>query len=279
MTDLISSLIDEHAVDGYRQDFNIDPILFWRRADALDRQGITEIRYIEGLYLFWDTLLERHPHLLIDNCASGGRRIDLETISRSIPLWRSDVQCVTDFDPIAGQIQTHGLAHWIPCHTIGTHLKPGDTYNFRSAMSTGIAFHAGMYEATPIPIDYPWDWHHRMAGELRRVIECSLGDYYPLINSGLSDNGWLLYQMHRPDLGVGFIVAFRRPDSEFELGRFRLKAIGPGSYNLEDVDSQRVWTADAQELVSQGISIHLPEARSSKLIFYSRLSPPLIFTD
>ena len=30
-----------------------------------------------------DELLRRHPGLAIDNCASGGRRIDIETIGRS----------------------------------------------------------------------------------------------------------------------------------------------------------------------------------------------------
>ena len=38
----------------------------------------------------WDELRRRHPGLWIDNCASGGRRIDLETLTRSLPLWPSD---------------------------------------------------------------------------------------------------------------------------------------------------------------------------------------------
>jgi alpha-galactosidase len=35
-------------------------------------------------------LLAANPGLFIDNCASGGQRIDLETCARSIPLWRTD---------------------------------------------------------------------------------------------------------------------------------------------------------------------------------------------
>ncbi len=41
---------------------------------------MTEIRYVEGHYAMWDELRARHPGLWIDNCASGGRRIDLETL-------------------------------------------------------------------------------------------------------------------------------------------------------------------------------------------------------
>ena len=38
----------------------------------------------------WDEILATHPGLLIDDCSSGGRRIDIETLARSFPLWRSD---------------------------------------------------------------------------------------------------------------------------------------------------------------------------------------------
>ncbi len=272
LIDLISALIEEHGVDCYRQDFNIDPLSFWQRADAPDRQGIAEIRHIENLYAFWDALLERFPHLIIDNCASGGRRIDLETTSRSIPLWRSDVQCFTDFDPLAGQVQTQGLAHWVPCSAIGTHLRPNDSYNFRSAMCTGVAFHAGMYEYTPIPQDYPWDWHRKMLNEHKRAIPYFLSDYYPLIDCTRSPKDWTIYQMHDPATHGGCVVALRREQSVYELGRFPLKALEPGTYQLEDVDSGEVQSIEANELTTKGLSIHLAEQRSSRLIFYTRRS-------
>ena len=72
-------LIEENGIDYYRQDFNMLPAGYWRDADEPGRSGIKEIRHIENLYKFWDYLLERFPGLLIDNCASGGRRIALET--------------------------------------------------------------------------------------------------------------------------------------------------------------------------------------------------------
>ena len=73
-----------------RIDFNINPGSYWAQADGANRTGITENRYIQGLYALWDALLAAHPGLIIDDCSSGGRRIDVETLSRSFPLWRSD---------------------------------------------------------------------------------------------------------------------------------------------------------------------------------------------
>ncbi len=86
LTDYITNLIKKEGIDYYRQDFNFDPMPFWQKNDRSDRVGMSEIRHIEGLYAYWDSLLVRFPNLLIDNCASGGRRLDIETTSRSAPL-------------------------------------------------------------------------------------------------------------------------------------------------------------------------------------------------
>lgn len=92
MTQFLSTAIAEWRIDCLRFDYNIDPLPFWRHCDKNepDRAGIAEIRYVEGLYRMWDDLLKAHPGIFIDNCASGGRRIDLETSARSLPLWRTD---------------------------------------------------------------------------------------------------------------------------------------------------------------------------------------------
>ncbi len=61
LADLLSRRITEYGIDTYRNDFNIDPLGYWRQADAPDRQGMTEIQYVEGLYSLWDELLAGHP--------------------------------------------------------------------------------------------------------------------------------------------------------------------------------------------------------------------------
>ena len=103
LTDHVVKLLNDGNISCYRQDFNFDPHPFWDKADAPDRIGITEIRHITGLYQYWDDLLARCPGLLIDNCASGGRRIDIESISRSMPLWPERL-------PMLPGLQHHGHA-------------------------------------------------------------------------------------------------------------------------------------------------------------------------
>ena len=106
-----------------------------RRAD---RQGITEIRHVEGYLAYWDELRRRHPGLLIDSCASGGRRNDLETLRRAVPLLRSDYQSF-DGDPAyapGNQGHTYGLSSWIPYYGQGVYYSDRQfVYSARSYLS------------------------------------------------------------------------------------------------------------------------------------------------
>jgi DNA-binding CsgD family transcriptional regulator len=76
---------------------------------------MTQLLYNAGLYAMWDAVLASRPGLVIDNCASGGRRIDLETLSRSVPLWRSDFNLLGTH-PESFQMQTMGLSAFSPVH-------------------------------------------------------------------------------------------------------------------------------------------------------------------
>ena len=88
-----------------------------------------------GLYQFWDDLLKKHPDLLIDNCASGGRRIDFETLRRSVVLTRSDVIFRS---PTSSQCIGFGLSHWIPYHGMGSVTV--EPYQFRSGLGAVLSW-------------------------------------------------------------------------------------------------------------------------------------------
>ena len=88
LVDHVDRMIAREAIDIYRQDFNMDPLPFWLAHDRPDRRGITEIGHVTGLLAYWDELLRRHPGVLYDNCASGGRRNDLESMRRGVALYQ-----------------------------------------------------------------------------------------------------------------------------------------------------------------------------------------------
>jgi alpha-galactosidase len=218
MTAYLDAAIRQYQLAWLRIDYNIDPLQFWRMADDRDpdRVGMTEIRYVEGLYRIWDDLRAAHPGLLIDNCASGGRRIDLETCSRSVPLWRSDNTCDMVGDgpetilaaAIKNQVMSGGLNRYVPFSTVGQMgVSP---YLFRSGFNAGIAFCQDLR-----PAAFPRDLLRQAIAEARRIRPYWLGDFYPLTAVTTDPRDWCVLQYHRPEEQDGIVLAFRRPDSPF----------------------------------------------------------------
>ncbi len=264
LTELLSQRIREYGVDVYRNDFNIDPLPFWRANDAEDRQGITEIRYVEGHYALWDELLARHPGLVIDNCASGGRRIDLETITRSVPLWRSDTSC-SPGHPDWNQAQSYGLGLYLPLHTAcGWTPEP---YDFRSAATAGaICQWAYLDEDFPLPLA------KATIAEAKANQPYWYGDFYPLTPCTTTPDQFMAYQLHRADLNAGLVLAFRRPECDLFGLIVSLRGLDPeATYVLEIVDDarrKRMRRVSGKALQTEGLELRLSRPGSSLIVRY-----------
>lgn len=251
------------GVDVYRNDFNIDPLPFWQAKDTPDRQGISEIRYIEGLYQMWDDFLAGKPGLTIDNCASGGRRIDFEMIARSYPLWQSDTQCVVDCPPIQDQDQNLGLSLYVPLHSGG--VWGFDPYRWRSIVTVGTSL--CMDQKGP---NYNREAAKKMIAEAKRLRPYLLGDYYPLLSTPKDQTAWVAWQYDRPDIGEGMAMAFRRAASPYSRAQLGLKAIDPkAKYELEWVDGKKKQVLDGKAL--QGLEVEIAGKERSVLVVYRKL--------
>ena len=270
LTDHVDKLLTEQGIDLYRQDFNIDPLGYWRAHDAPDRQGITEIRHVEGYLAYWDELRRRHPALLIDSCASGGRRNDLETLRRAVPLLRSDYQSFQG-DPafaLGNQCHTYGLAAWLPYFGQGVYYNDDRlVYAVRSHFCPAF----GMCCDVRKP-GVDWGKFRRLTEDWRRVAPCFLGDYYPLTPYSLEPTVWMAWQFHRPDLGEGMVQAFRRAESAYEAARFRLQGLDPAArYRVTNLDAPGTTEATGRELAERGLAIAIPERPGAAIITYRRL--------
>ena len=256
-------LIEENGIDYYRQDFNMLPAGYWRDADEPGRSGIKEIRHIENLYKFWDYLLERFPGLLIDNCASGGKRLDWESIGRSAPLWRSDYYHYDD--PDGYQCHTYLWNVFLPIH--GTCILLPYQDSFRSSLSSALQCNWKVTEPGVSVLDM-----QQRIREYRDIREYYYEDYYPLSGTGdlTGSDVWLAYQMHRPSDDSGIVVAFRRqnaPDAEYTV---RLGGLTPdASYTLVDCDTQAETVRSGREL-TEGLTLRLDNPKSSLLIKYRK---------
>ncbi len=256
LVDHVDKLLTEEGIDLYRQDFNMDPLDAWRANDAPDRQGITENKHIVGLFHYWDELRRRHPDLLIDTCASGGRRNDLETLRRAVPLWRTDFP----FDPIATQCHTYGISFWIPFS--GTGVKVIDNYDFRSNAAPEFTCHWDMRDKS---LDY--DLMRRQLADWQRYAPNFMGDYYPLTPYSTNNGVWMAWQFDRPETGEGMVQVFRREGSIYDSARLPLQGLDPdASYSVQNIDEETPVTALGRDLMEPGLQV-APSARPCALVY------------
>ncbi len=267
--DLICGFIDRLNIKCFRQDFNMEPLQSWRITDEMDRGGMNEIRYIMNLYRLWDDLRAKYPDLIIDNCASGGRRIDIESLRRAVPVWRTDAYCEFTRDPDVIQTQMFGFNRFIPCAG-GVCKKLGDTYATRSAYAPA---YVGSWWWTdrPTPTEDQFRWMARMCDEYRMLRPFFTCDFYPLENCGWSGShgGWAAYRYDRPEQKDGIVMAFRRSGSNCESSRYRLEGLDPErTYAVRDIDSGETETYSGRDLAEKGIVVNIPERYQSKILIY-----------
>ena len=259
----VSGLIRSQGIDWYREDMNGGgPLPAWRRNDAADRQGMTENRYVQGHLAFWDELRRRHPGLRIDSCASGGRRNDLETMRRAVPLLRSDFQFADMPGVIEGnQGHTYGLSSWLPFQGSGCYLY--EPYAYRSFYLPSFGMGTLNAETTAA--------QQRAYAECRQVAPRMLGDYYPLTPYTLANDHWIAWQFDRPDQGDGVVQAFRRGENDQPLQTFRLRGLDRAArYTIENLDGQGPTTATGRELMEDGLAVVLPERPAAAVVLYSK---------
>ena len=276
MTDYLNAAIKEYKLTGLRIDYNIDPLGAWQALDATDpnRVGMTEMRYVEGLYQLWDDILKANPKLFIDDCASGGRRVDLETVSRALVLWRSDNTCdMLDHHPntvlfaaLKNQLMSAGLNRYLPFSTVG---QMGATpYLFRSGFNGGISFGEDLRGE-----GYPRDLLQQGIAEGKRIRKYFYGNFYPLSDVDANPRAWCVMQYHLPDEREGIVMAFRRDKSPYGSYSCPLREIDPSATYQVTLGPTY---APEQPLTMKGtaleqLNIAIKECPGSVLVEYKQL--------
>lgn len=275
MLGYLTDFIRDNGIDIYRQDFNIEPLVYWNDADEPNRVGMTETYYITNLYRLFDELHKAFPSLIIDNCASGGRRLDIEMMRRSVSLFRTDYMCgnysetgfaYPDCAVEAIQSQIQSINYWLPISGSGT---PGntnvysDSYIIRSLMSSGICVN--------LPSDDTDKNAVKLLKEASEVRKYYSGDFYQLIPATFDKKSVLAYECYRTDLEEGIVMIFCRPECDTETVTLNIKGLdGDGEYVITDADDNKYsFTALGKEL-NDGYTVTGLEKKTARLLYISK---------
>ncbi|WP_162242598.1 alpha-galactosidase [Leifsonia sp. Leaf336] len=107
----LDRLLSENAIDYLKWDYNRDS------TEIGDGTAPRSHAQVEAAYRLIDAIRANHPGLEIENCSSGGGRIDLGIGSRTDRVWVSDTN-----DPV----ERHPIQRWavqlLPPERIGSHI-------------------------------------------------------------------------------------------------------------------------------------------------------------
>ncbi len=245
----------------YRQDFNMDPLPYWRFSDAPDRVGITEMKYIEGLYSYWDALAAAWPDSLREECASGGNRIDLETVRRMHLHQKTDYW----FDNEADQAALWGLSQYLPNNSVVAHLNRMDDYSFHSTMASSLCL-GWIADAD----NFDQARGRALLARYHAVKHLLVGAWYPVLGYSRGPADWTGSQYHRADLSEGLILVFRHAQSPYTQVELRLRGLeAERRYVVRSDRAGPLGVFTGREL-AEGLAVSLPKRHSSDLITYQK---------
>lgn len=250
----------ENGVTVYRQDFNFAPLEYWQKADEEfygGRTGICENRYVTNLYRYLDYLTENIDGLIIDNCASGGKRLDLEMSYRSIAFWRSDYNCSFHPDLFeATQSHTYGVSFWLPI--TGSALYMIDEYSSRSDIMPLMLMDFFSHQNPEFSYN---DEQRSMMGE----------KYYPIDFGSFDKDKMHAMQFSSDDALSGTALIYKRAEVTETEYTVKLNGLIPSqTYGIYDIDApETVHSLTGEELMRDGITIDLPEGEKAVILMFN----------
>ena len=258
--DMIDKKIKDYGIKIYRQDCNLYPLFFWKPAETEDRLGAMENLHIQGYYRFWDTILERNPGLLIDSCAGGGRRNDIETLKRSVPFHYTDVGYGNH--PLKFRQHQWHFA-WIPyfrAHNMNWWNEEKGAYEVSAIVDKPdpdkFSYYVAMAPALSNVIRYcekdeAFALAHEMHPIWRRAAKLMIGtDYYPLTPVCKSSDDFYAAQFHDPETGEGLVHTVNgitAKETDFTL---KLRGLDENAtYTLTSTEAKTTVTMTGKELM------------------------------
>ena len=221
---------------------------------------MTENLYVQGYLRLLDTLQSRFPKMLIDTCASGGRRDDIETLRRAVPLWRSD-QWGPD---VVQQTQSYGLALWVPYFGTGTNVT--DPYAYRSSLGSSLMT---SWDVRDPHLDYAQ--LRKLEAEFWQAAPFFREDFYPLTAFDAEPSSWMAWQYNHPEQGDGMVQAFRRDKAGETTKTFPLQHLDSSAqYQVAELDGSAPYIALGKDLMGKGLSIEIKDKPGATVIIYKK---------
>ncbi|MGU3568271.1 alpha-galactosidase [Paenibacillus sp. A51L] len=288
----LDRLIADYGCDWVKLDFNLDPQAGCNCTDHGHGPGDGLYEHYTGYYSVLDRIRERYPDIILENCSSGGLRIDLGMMRHTHLTFLSDPDwpehSLQVFWGAVAMLAPDACLHWSYSEWRGDH--PSQTFNPRDPLLTekrfdyytrismlrGFGFSQKLSEM-------PERWRRRIADHVKVYKETVRmfvreADLYRLTGQPLREGGgerWAAFQYSLGSEDKHLLFTFRLPRSP-ESREIRLKHLDPdASYQVGTVDGGKRSTRSGRELMAYGIRFADLEEEESELLVIKRIGGSL----
>ncbi len=267
ITNRICTIMKKGGIGMYREDHNITPLMFFRQTDEPGKWGMAENAYITGHLKLWDNIRAAFDGMVLDSCASGGRRNDLESMRRAVPLHVSDYFITSERTlPHRQAVMSSLFAYFPYFKEEGPEGSGIVDENFEWYMTTCMTPFS-MIHVRPDISEEAWERVRAYVARWEAIKYTFYADYYPLTPWNYDEGEWLAYQFIDSVTGAGSITAYRRAMNDEPEQTFPLKGLLPERrYRITDLMTNSVTVADGRTLTDTGLTVSLPGERTGTVL-------------
>ncbi len=281
----LSRLIREYDCDWIKLDFNLDPGAGCDRTDHGHQSGDGLYEHYRGYYRTLERLRQDFPEVVLENCSSGGLRIDLGILRQTYMTYLSDpdwpVHDLQIFWGASTMLAPDVLLHWSFCEWRMETPPPPQIFNPRDPRLTQkqLDYYTrismlGLYGFSQKLPDLPnWvaarlETHTRLYKEqVRRFVQQA--DLYRLTDqprrSGEGER-WSAFQYSLPGASEHLLFVFRLPGAPAARS-IQLQNLQPErAYRIQGLEGEFHQQALGSELMSTGLLFTTLEEEESLLL-------------
>lgn len=274
----IEILINEYGVDFFRLDFNVDHKASMCKIDHNGVQECDYLRYYKALYDMFASLRVKYPHIVFENCASGGGRCDLGMVKQFTHTWVSDHQIMPK-----GYMITNGMTMVIPPERVDR-LVSGMNGHLRGSLDMTVR---QTLMAKPSMNTFNPMGSSMNMQELE-FVRHSFDIYKNFIRPYMLD-GYIFH--HTPECygmqpkGRGIIERSSKDGTKGVIGIFNLASVTDDSvvvypkgldiskkYEVTYDNKRATAIVDGFTMVNEGLRVHLAASFTSELILYNAIN-------
>jgi alpha-galactosidase len=274
--DTIARLVDRYELGCFRLDYNIS-VHEGSERETRDAAGrLTHVentmwRYYDALWRIFDRLRARFPHLILENCSSGGGRTDLGMMSRF--HW---TQVTDNWEPQGTLKIVNGMTLSLPPEQVMTlpgAISPGVS-DLDFMLRIGLFGHYCISGIYPSPEEIHAEsierWRHaiRIYKEFVRPFlhESRIYHHTPLLSHSRADE-WCVLELVSADASRACVGVWRLPGATSDAYHFRPRGLHPGwRYRLIHDNTGQERVLDGGVLRDHGVMVPVGGTGCSELL-------------